>query len=84
MESELVWRRKPVSENANALPTPPQIRLAQTAFIIRRFDRVSARNLLDLQCQLTSITTELDALDEESWQVNRSIDNCKESENIRC
>jgi hypothetical protein len=37
-------------------------------FIFRRFDRLSARNLLNLQSQLIRIEAEIDALDEESWQ----------------
>ncbi|KAF2436286.1 hypothetical protein EJ08DRAFT_655959 [Tothia fuscella] len=37
-------------------------------FIFRRFNRLCARNLLNLQSQLISIETELDALDEDAWK----------------
>jgi len=35
-------------------------------FVFRKFDRLSARNLLHLQCQLIQLEDEIDKLDEEA------------------
>jgi hypothetical protein len=37
------------------------------SYVFRRFDRLSARNLLNLQSQLISLESELDRLDEAMW-----------------
>jgi hypothetical protein len=37
------------------------------SYVFRRFDRLSARNLLNLQSQLINLESELDRLDERMW-----------------
>jgi hypothetical protein len=37
------------------------------SYVFRRFDKLSARNLLNLQSQLISLESELDRLDEAMW-----------------
>jgi len=47
--------------------------------IFRRFDRLAARNLLNLQSELIAIETRLDRLDEEARQTRDPVLRCWET-----